>query len=213
MTAFTSFQYVTPFWEWNGENLDQFESPDIGSSVTSNSESVVTEGGISWIKMEITTNGTGNGILNGVYLPIDTTPSNANYGIMADCLNLSTGNSDIGMIVACRYSSNALHYLFRLEDRGGGGLRCQKATAGPSLSTQGVTMGEPSLDNVNQGVQQLSVECNGQTFIRCKCGEEQIIYDSSPITSTGTGAIGITTTGTATTIVNLYRNIKMFYVS
>ena len=102
----------TLWFEWNKVDLSQFDAAVVGAGVSTNSISVVTTAGESWVRIDATPVGGNVSIISGlVLLTISTTPPSANYFIETDYVRLDSSTVQIaGAILVGRYVSLTQSY-------------------------------------------------------------------------------------------------------
>lgn len=205
----------SPWFEWDGETLDQFDEKVATSRVSSSVVAVEELAGMNWVTMQTTSlsGGSPTGGNTCIYLPIAATPPTSDYLVTAEFINLTTGSSNaVGAGVAARYDGVGTAYVARWSLRAARqDLNRYNAEVQTSL---GPSMADPDLDGTNQGSRLVLMVRGGlgaEVLVTNGGGEVLHVRDTSPIAAIGKAALFNGTSGAAgTTTKNAFRNIRCF---
>jgi hypothetical protein len=202
-----------PWFRWNKTDLTQFDSELVGANISAHTIAVEAHAGVNWIAIDATSGaGTDFGD-SGVFLPITATPPSGSYAILADFINLTSGNSDqVGALVAVRLADVDNMYIARMNAWTSVVASVNSLKAGTSAQL-GPTVAALALTAVDQG-SRLALRCRGDgsaVQLHASMNSELQLRDaSSPLTATGKAAIGCSTNAAATQVKNIFRNISCY---
>lgn len=205
----------TKFFEWNKTDLSQFADALVdGPLVSSSSKSVVTDGGLKWIEISVTSTGSpSNGAETQSVLLLSgdiEVPSDLIF--VADMISVATPATPLFLAgVVARYSNVNAGYVVRYGDPGVDKQRSDKlggTIASPTITQLGVSQSEPAfaVSGAKDGCR-MGIGVEGQSWVRLLAGEEQLVADlSSPHVSGGTGLFVHVGTSVGTNTIR-FRNI------
>lgn len=209
---------VAAWFEWNGLNLTQFDSPIYGPNVIVGSSAVDVQSyaGVNWIRMRVAADASANtGNKGGIILPISATPPSADYVVIADFIAklFPTALDVIGAGVIARSTSLETGYLTRYSygtPSGANNQYLSRLNSGYTM-TNFLGLDDPSLVNVDDGMT-IGVAVEGQ-HIRALLGEKGTKIDSAH-TAAGKAGLFQTNNGqNAITTECYYRNIRCYPIS
>lgn len=211
-----SSPYNEPWFEWNRQDLTQFDSPVYGTQVNQSSSVIdtVDYAGVKWIRMKlVTTASATSGNNGGMVLPISTTPPSADYVIVSDFVSMTRAGSDLitGAGLAVRFLDMEHGYIIRYSygDPPSSLTNQDISKLNPGYSmTRLMNLSDPSIVSDGQGMF-FGLAAEGQ-IIRALVGEKGFKTDSDH-TSVGKAGLFQTSMGLASaTTEAYYRNIRCY---
>lgn len=208
--------FGAPWFEWNGTDLTQFDSPVYGPYINQGSSivAVVSYAGVNWIRMRSATNaGSSSGNQTGIVLPISTTPPSADYVVLAEFISKvrSGVNDSVGAGVVARFTDLEHGYVFRYKNgtavSGQGNQDIVRLNTGYSMTAL-IYLADPKVVANDQGIF-MGIAVEGQIH-RALAGEKGIAVDS---THTAVGKAGLlqSTNGLGSTVTeNYFRSIRCY---
>lgn len=202
---------VIPWFEWNGDDLSQFDAVVEGASVTSHIAQVVDYGGFKWIDLSVTASG-GSSNQNSIVLPIADNPPGPDYVIAFDFISRQVLGDLVGAGALVRFVNMGQAYY------GGYGNRSSTEPTEDYGKFTGATvsrfdeMDDPRLDGLDRGVRiALSIQGTGDgALAKLIVGEPAIYIDTSPYDEVGQAALWQSTRGGNGTTRNYFRNIRCY---
>lgn len=208
------FDLSLPWFEWNGEDLDQFDTREAGPGLASSSAGVVTYAGLKWVSLGASSSGVaGNAAQQAVVLPIAATPPSANYRIECDVIAINYPSTLVGAGIVMRFASAQQYYLNRYNDTAAGAtgqIRLDRVGSGYTVTQMGKSVTEPQI-TAHAGVT-LKARVEGESIVTMEQGTPQLIpHTSSPITAAGRAGLFCSVSGVINAgAVHYFRNIRCF---
>lgn len=222
MAAVQKQVFGPPWFEWNGTDITQFDSPIIGSNLAGGSAvsyiADFSSSGLSFIEFSAAkTSGPALGFLdNSIVLPIVAPPPTTNYLIIAEAVMTEegTGTGKFGAGVGVRFdgAGGMYHHTAFKNDGSDPSAAGFKMVTGTSTPLQGEHL---SVDKWSPGKGAvLACGVIGDAFLRWGGREfsNTVLDISIPITAKGKAVLmaGPAEESTTSTMKFLYRNIRCY---
>lgn len=205
-------QKTKTVWTWNGADVTQFDTKVDGGDVASSVISVATEGGVAWVKLVVTGDGSvANWGAATTLLPILCTPSSVNYGIECDYMCLDGGASNYaGAVCGVRWDGTNLYGVYN-------GTQAAELVYPTTFPSATATPRYASFANADGKGQTfvIQTEGDGAGANHIKHGPNGTLFSqivTGGISAVGAAAIGVTAGATSNVVEGLYRNIRIFEV-
>jgi len=210
---------ITPWWEWNGVDMTQFDAVVEGAQVAGHVAQVVTYRGFNWIELAVTSaGGATTGPNAGIVLPITQTPPSADYVIAFDFVSITVSSNVVGACGVVRFVDMSTAYFVRYNNRAAAPIQDFGKFKAVESIDRFEDMDDPRLGGLNVGVRMaVSIQAGDQgvgALAKMIVGEPTLYIDSAPHTAVGRAGLFQTTGGlTSTTTRNYYRNVRCYRAS